>query len=193
MAKKKSQSTQPDIDQYSLFTNLLAYYERNKGMIKKKYRRVTKVYLDYNEDGYLREPQFKALEIYVFMKEFFENKKVFDVFTHLYEQEELAISTTQGKQGVFNFVEDEQKLFDGYYKDLKKQLEQLKRNYPDYVFALTMGTGKTILMATTIFYEFILANKFPKDKLYAHNALVFAPDRTVLESLREIITFDKSL
>lgn len=193
MVKKKAPSTQPDIDQYSLFTNLLAYYERNKGMIKKKYRRVTKVYLDYNEDGYLREPQFKALEIYVFMKEFFENKKVFDVFTNLYEEEELAISTTQGKQGLFNFVEDEQKLFDGYYKDLKKQLEQLKRNYPDYVFALTMGTGKTILMATTIFYEFILANKFPKDKLYAHNALVFAPDRTVLESLREIIIFDKSL
>lgn len=193
MAKKNSQSTQPDIDQYSLFTNLLAYYERNKGMIKKKYRRVTKVYLDYNEDGYLREPQFKALEIYVFMKEFFENKKVFDVFTHLYEKEELAVSATQGKQGLFNFVEDEQKLFDGYYKDLKKQLEELKRNYPDYVFALTMGTGKTILMATTIFYEFILANKFPRDSLYAHNALVFAPDRTVLESLREIITFDKSL
>jgi type III restriction enzyme len=55
-----------------------------------------------------------------------------------------------------------------------------------------MGTGKTILMATCIFYEFILANKFPKDSKYCHNALVFAPDRTVLEALREIQTFDKS-
>ncbi len=55
-----------------------------------------------------------------------------------------------------------------------------------------MGTGKTILMATCIFYEFILANKFPKDPKYCHNALVFAPDTTVLQALREIQTFDKS-
>jgi hypothetical protein len=47
-------------------------------------------------------------------------------------------------------------------------------------------------MATCIFYEFILANKFPKDQRYCHNALVFAPDKTVLQSLREIQTFDKT-
>lgn len=53
-----------------------------------------------------------------------------------------------------------------------------------------MGTGKTILMATCIFYEFLLANRFPKDSHYVHNALVFAPDKTVLQSLKEIKTFD---
>ena len=47
-------------------------------------------------------------------------------------------------------------------------------------------------MATSIFYEFLLANKFPKTKRYCHNALVFAPDKTVLQSLKEIETFDKS-
>ena len=31
-----------------------------------------------------------------------------------------------------------------------------------------------------------------KDKRFCHNALVFAPDKTVLESLREIMTFDKT-
>ena len=55
-----------------------------------------------------------------------------------------------------------------------------------------MGLGKTILMGTCIFYEFLLANKYPKDKRFCHNALVFAPDKTVLESLREIMTFDKT-
>ena len=65
-----------------------------------------------------------------------------------------------------------------------------RREYPNYIFALPMGTGKTILMATCIFYEFLLANKFPKDPKYCHNALVFAPDRTVLQSLKEIQTFD---
>ena len=34
------------------------------------------------------------------------------------------------------------------------------------------------------------SNKFPKDKKYCHNALVFAPDKTVLQSLKEIQTFD---
>lgn len=55
-----------------------------------------------------------------------------------------------------------------------------------------MGLGKTILMATCIFYEFLLANKYPRDNRFCHNALVFAPDKTVLESLREIMTFDKT-
>ena len=45
-------------------------------------------------------------------------------------------------------------------------------------------------MATCIFYEFILASKFPKDDRFCHNALVFAPDKTVLQSLKEIQTFD---
>lgn len=195
MAKKKnSNSFIPDIEQYSLFTNLLNYYEQNKGSIKKKYRRISKVFLDFNEDNYLREPQFKALEIYVFLKEYYENRKVFDIFTELYEYGEMKIATKKGEASLFdNYYDNEQEVFKNYYKELEKNLSHLKRNYPDYVFALTMGTGKTILMATTIFYEFILANKFPKDKLYAHNALVFAPDKTVLQSLREIVDFDKSL
>lgn len=66
-------------------------------------------------------------------------------------------------------------------------------SYPNYIFALPMGTGKTILMATCIFYEFLLANKFPKNPKYCHNALVFAPDRTVLQSLKEVRTFDMGL
>ncbi|MGC3713706.1 hypothetical protein ACPTJA_14410, partial [Enterococcus faecalis] len=53
--------------------------------------------------------------------------------------------------------------------------------------------GKTILMATCIFYEFLLAKKWPNDKKYCHNAVVFAPDKTVLQSLREIQEMDKSL
>ena len=71
-------------------------------------------------------------------------------------------------------------------------MKKYKEEYPNYIYALTMGLGKTILMATCIFYEFLLANKYPKDKRFCHNALVFAPDKTVLESLREIMTFDKT-
>lgn len=195
MAKKKKASNTfvPDIEQYSLFTNLLNYYEQNKGRIKKKYRRISKVFLDYNEDHYLREPQFKALEIYVFLKEYYHNRKVFDIFKELYDHDIMKIAAKKDSESLFDGIFDNEKeVFEKYYQEVEKNLSELERNYPDYVFALTMGTGKTILMATTMYYEFILANKFPKDKLYAHNALVFAPDKTVLQSLREIIEFDKA-
>ena len=72
------------------------------------------------------------------------------------------------------------------------QLKDLRQEYANYIFALTMGTGKTILMALCIFYEFLLAHKYPKDERFCHNALVLAPDTTVLQSLKEIQTFDKA-
>ena len=72
------------------------------------------------------------------------------------------------------------------------RLQSFASSYPNYIYALTMGLGKTILMATCIFYEFLFANKYPKDARFCHNALVFAPDKTVLQSLKEIQTFDKS-
>ncbi|MBP3855075.1 MAG: hypothetical protein IK990_05605 [Ruminiclostridium sp.] len=75
---------------------------------------------------------------------------------------------------------------------LFKQMKKYREDYPNYIYALTMGLGKTILMATCIFYEFLLAKKYPRDKRFCHNALVFAPDKTVLQSLREIMTFDKT-
>ena len=54
------------------------------------------------------------------------------------------------------------------------QIIQYAEDYPNYIFALTMGLGKTILMATCIFYEFLLASKWPRDDRYCHNALVSA-------------------
>ena len=71
-------------------------------------------------------------------------------------------------------------------------MKEYAEDYPNYIYALTMGVGKTILMATCIFYDFLLALKYPNDSRFCHNALVFAPDRTVRESLREIETFDRS-
>lgn len=90
-------------------------------------------------------------------------------------------------------VLDEQFLFDSEaYDRVFKKMQASRQIYSNYIFALTMGVGKTLLMATCIFYEFVLANKFPKDERFCHNALIFAPDKTVLQSLREIESFDFS-
>src|SRR5260370_21924800 len=134
--------------------------------------------------------------MYIFLKEFLDNKAVPQIFKDWSERTEQfsergVVAEYEGLGQVAQlgmFEEPTRATYDLVYNHLKAYT----RDYPNYIFALTMGTGKTILMATCIFYEFILANKFLKDPKYCHNALVFAPDTTVLQSLREIQTFDKS-
>ncbi|WP_229310547.1 TnsA endonuclease N-terminal domain-containing protein [Larkinella arboricola] len=97
-----------------------------------------------------------------------------------------------GQGQIFDVLEQDQETDKETARVIFQQMAAYKQAYPNYIFALTMGLGKTVLMATCIFYEFLLANKFPQDEKYCHNALVFAPDKTVLTALREIETFDKS-
>ena len=192
---KAKKTTQASLD-YAFFTHLLDFYRQNKGRIRQSYRELTRKYLDHNDpanaNAFLRLPQFEALEIYVFLKEFLGNQAIHEIYqdwaqqTGRFEGRGKAAVGQAGQLGLFSEQTKEQS--DAVFA----HMQAYKRAYPNYIFALTMGTGKTILMATCIFYEFILANKFPKDERYCHNALVFAPDTTVLESLREIQTFDKA-
>ena len=190
MAKaKRSQSV--DLD-FAFFTQIWRFYSANRGQIRSYYKSLTKKILDFNDpsngDAFLRQPQFEALEIYVFFKEFLGNAQVHEAFKDWAEGagrfEGRTVSDRTGQLDVLEEKAKEQ--YDGLYRQMRSNA----RAYSNYIFALTMGTGKTILMATCIFYEFILANKFPKDERFCHNALVFAPDKTVLQSLREIQTFD---
>ncbi|MCB8939245.1 MAG: DEAD/DEAH box helicase family protein [Ardenticatenaceae bacterium] len=192
MASRKSVS----ID-FAFFQHLWQFYDSNRGTIRRHYRELTRKYLDYNDPtnarSFLRQPQFEALEIYIFLKEFLDNKPVASLFKAWANREgQFAERTKAAMQrgGQLNLFEE---LTKDQYDEIFATMRSQKRIYPNYIFALTMGTGKTILMATCIFYEFILANKFPRDEKYCHNALVFAPDTTVLQSLREIQTMDKRL
>ena len=195
MAKKKQEIS---LD-FAFFEWLWEYYSQNRGKIRSRYKQLTKKFLDYNDrdknaDAFLRKPQFEALEMYVFIKEFLDNMQVSEMFRQWIEREgDFAESSYYSihKNG-------QQLLLDasGHAEEQNKYLfEQMKayqESYPNYIYALTMGLGKTILMATCIFYEFLLARTYPKEGKYCHNALVFAPDKTVLQSLREIMTFDKT-
>lgn len=190
MAKK---TTAPEIPFYSY---LYYFYQTNRGMIRNNYKLLTKKFLDFNDPSnagaFLRRPQFEALEMYIFLKEYLDNRHLFEIFYDWYNKTGLfkdRKTYSIGEKAQGSLFEDhtlEQ------YEEVFKEFETVKQVYANYIFALTMGTGKTLLMATSIFYEFLLANKFPKDKRFCHNALVFAPDKTVLQSLKEIITFDKS-
>jgi len=182
---------------FAFFNFLWQFYQDNRGSVRSNYKELTRKFLDFsnpekNPKAFLRQPQFEALEVYIFLKEFLGNAKVEEIFQQWFEKkgrfadraEGGVVSGRAGQVGLFDAVTQDQ------YKAVFAAMRKNARVYPNYIFALTMGTGKTILMATCIFYEFLLGNKFEKDGRYCHNALVFAPDKTVLQSLREIESFD---
>lgn len=186
------------IEDFSFYSQLRYYYTSNRGKIRRNYKDITRKFLDYNDkslnpNAFLRLPQFEALEMYVFIKEFMNNAQVYEMFEDWRKRQNVFSDASyysvhsDGQMRIGDMETEEQTAA------LFKQMKKVSENYPNYIYALTMGLGKTILMGTCIFYEFLLANKYPKDKRFCHNALVFAPDKTVLQSLKEIVTFDKSL
>lgn len=196
---RRTKSVSASLD-FAFFQFLWEFYRGNRGTIRTHYKELTRKFLDFNNPdknpkAFLRQPQYEALEIYVFLKEFMDNAKVEEIFKAWFEKtgrfagrQEGGIIGGDARQGsMFDAVTQDQ------YKAVFAAMRKNSRMYPNYIFALTMGTGKTILMATCIFYEFLLGNKFEKDKRYCHNALVFAPDKTVLQSLKEIESFDLAL
>jgi hypothetical protein len=190
MAKKKTAPVEIEVP---FFEYLRRFYKANRGQIRFSYKDLTKKILDYNDPGspgaFLRTPQFEALEIYVFLKEYLDNPRLCDLFDSWRNNRgkfQLKNTPRAGQQDLFQQEDSES------YEKVFKKLEAMKQEYANYIFALTMGVGKTILMAVCIFYEFLLARKFPKDPRFCHNVIVFAPDTTVLQSLKEIMTFDKT-
>jgi hypothetical protein len=198
-AAAKASTSSASLD-FAFFRFLWRFYQDNRGAIRQNQKELTRKFLDFNNPAnnpkaFLRQPQFEALETYVFLKEFLGNAKVEEIFKAWYERsgkfEGRKFGSFLGNAGqeMFEFGESDELELNSY-KVLFEKMRKNSRVYPNYIFALTMGTGKTILMATCIFYEFLLGNKFEKDARYCHNALVFAPDKTVLHSLKEIESFD---
>lgn len=68
-------------------------------------------------------------------------------------------------------------------------------NYPDYVFSLPMGAGKTYLMAAFIYLDLYFAQQESDNPAFAHNFMVMVPSglkTSVIPSLRTIQDFDPS-
>lgn len=164
---------------------------------------LSKKFLNYNNPkenakAYLRVPQFEALETYIFLKEFCENQKLWQIFEQWYnkngkfEGRAFAGIDKKGQYSLFDVTEVGQDETKGYFAQIFSQIKAMQQEYPNYIFALTMGLGKTVLMATSIFYEFLLANKYPRNPLYCHNAIIFVPDKTVRESvIADVQNLDK--
>ena len=66
-------------------------------------------------------------------------------------------------------------------------------NYPDYLFSIPMGAGKTYLMAALIYLNLYFAITEPDNPIFAHNFILFVPSglkSSIVPSLRDIQNFN---
>ena len=110
--------------------------------------------------------------MYVFLKEYLSNRHVHQIFADWYEKQ-------NGFEGRSNMGVEQGLLFGDLDTDQYQQVfnyirKSGIRNYPKLHLRTTHGNRKgRSSWRPVFFYEFLLANKFPKDEKYCHNALVF--------------------
>ena len=66
-------------------------------------------------------------------------------------------------------------------------------SYPDYLFSIPMGAGKTYLMAALIYLNLYFALSEPDNPIFAHNFILFVPSglkSSIVPSLRDIQNFN---
>lgn len=66
-------------------------------------------------------------------------------------------------------------------------------SYPDYLFSIPMGAGKTYLMAALIYLNLYFALAEPDNPIFAHNFILFVPSglkSSIVPSLRDIQKFN---
>lgn len=150
---------------------------------------------------YLRVAQFRALETYWYLRLILKTPKTPDLYRQLFPEMKARLIAMGISAKLFeeaNYSEDEllNRLLNDQAFVRKNKLESLREtltlDYPSYILALAMGAGKTILMGTIVATEFAMAQEYPKmpgeptDVEFVENALIFAPGKTIIESLREI-------
>ncbi len=153
---------------------------------------------DDGQPRFLRSPQVRALETYWYLRLVEKTPHVFDLYRKLYPKPaELLAALGMEHAAIKEFVINEglEELWkrlrtdDQFVRDFKLEAvrETLTLGYPSYILALAMGAGKTILIGAIVATEFAMAMEYP-DGPFVQNALVFAPGKTIIESLRELMS-----
>ncbi len=147
---------------------------------------------------FLRTAQFEALETYLYLRFVKNTSHIIDLYKayfpkpkdlikalniNLAQDDLIELLANGGIENLFNTIQTD----NGFVKKYKLEnvRESLSLQYPSYILSLVMGAGKTILIGTIIFIEFALSLITKKD-CFLKNALVFAPGKTIIGSLREI-------
>jgi len=142
----------------------------------------------------LRAPQLKALETYWYLRLAENTPHIFDLYQSLFPKkkdllEAFGISDEAFARADYDIdsLVETIKGDDDFVKEFRLEAvrETLTLEYPSYILALAMGAGKTVLIGAIIATEFAMAQEYP-DNGFVENALVFAPGKTIIESLREL-------
>lgn len=144
---------------------------------------------------FLREPQFEALVVYWYLRIELKTPSFVELYRHFYPKKKdfrEALGIGENPE-ITEMIEEEIDYLERIKTDtdfVKKYWldglhESLGLDYSSYILALTMGAGKTMLIATIIATEFAMSFEYPEAN-FMKNALVFAPGTTILESLKEI-------
>ncbi|NQV92883.1 DEAD/DEAH box helicase family protein [Candidatus Kaiserbacteria bacterium] len=166
---------------------------RNQGY-KGIYPETRNILSHIESNNFLHEPQREAFETYIYLKEIMDNRSIPDIVAEFADKSKEFLKVLAFEQGVIELWDDLSK--EKRSERIQKKLEELgfaEYGYANYVLALTMGSGKTILMGVLMMYEFIISFNHPNDTRFAKNVLVFGPaDTGIIEVLKEIKTFDYS-
>ncbi|MFQ5896768.1 MAG: nucleotidyltransferase domain-containing protein [Candidatus Methylomirabilia bacterium] len=145
---------------------------------------------------FLRTPQLRALEIYWYLRLVEGTPHIFALYQRLFPHpsellEALGLTAPQITRLVVGQplepLWERIRTDDRFVREfrLESVRETLTLDYPSYILALAMGAGKTILIGAIFATEFAMAMEYP-DGPFVQNALVFAPGKTIIESLREL-------
>lgn len=154
---------------------------------------------------FLRRAQLHALETYWYLRLVEKTPHVFDLYRRLFPHPPDLLAALglaspalmrqvigQPVQTLWERIKTDDAFIQEHH--LESLRETLTLAYPSYILALAMGAGKTILIGTIFATEFAMALEYP-DGPFVQNALVFAPGKTILESLRELLntSYDRIL
>lgn len=177
--------------------------------------------IDYIERrGMMRDAQIEAIKTYLFLKIACQNKPLWELFYHgvLSSPEDISLTGSErdtignnipalalmeyaglpNKSGrtlapeLAKFIKCHPNEID--YKQVFQQLFY-GVSYPDYLFSLPMGAGKTYLMAAFIYLDLYFSQNEPDNPVFAHNFMILAPSglkSSIIPSLRKIQNFDSS-
>ena len=161
-----------------------------------KYPLIRDILEHAKKQDFLRQSQFEAIETYFYLRTELNNPTLLDLYKQLFEKPKeirealnlkidplLLLELTENGEDLFEKIQTDTDFVKKYKLD--GLYESINLDYPSYILALTMGAGKTLLIASIIVCEFALSLEYPEGG-FMKNALVFAPGKTILESLREI-------
>lgn len=170
--------------------------------------------------GMMRDAQIEAIKTYLFLKIECGNKPLWRLFTegdflslnlddlsltvkarHILETDKAAASLYEyacqsDEQGnvsapaLKKYIEENPDTID-YVAIFKKLFYDVA--YPDYIFSLPMGAGKTYLMAAFIYLDLYFSINEPYNPSFAHNFMILAPSglkSSIIPSIKNIQDFD---